>query len=322
MVSLAERLGPPRPTTGCSSSTATSWVLPRRQRRRLRGPARRHRHQRHVDGARARRREAAPATGARTSASTHAQRRARPVPVGPDHPRPVAARRRRRLPARSPTCGTTPTSTRSAGSCGPRWSGRSCGASTSATSTATWAPCSSGRSSSTSTSTWPSTSACRCGSRRRPSAQIGFPFRRLAAEEGVLFPDHFVYVAGRRQPAGDRARGADLPPGVTEVHVHPAVDTRELRAQTPDWAGRVDDHDLVTTTRPCARCWRGRRHRIGYRELRDCSAPARVEAGAAVIGARARRSTVDLAVLEAPSGTAAAAARPGRRAATFTAAPG
>ena len=33
---------------------------------------------------------------------------------------------------------------------------------------------------------------------------IGFPFRRLAAEEGVVFPDHFVYVNGRRQPPGAR----------------------------------------------------------------------------------------------------------------------
>ena len=34
------------------------------------------------------------------------------------------------FPARSPTCGTTPTSTRCAASCGPRWSGPSSGAST------------------------------------------------------------------------------------------------------------------------------------------------------------------------------------------------
>jgi hypothetical protein len=33
---------------------------------------------------------------------------------------------------------------------------------------------------------------------------------------------------------------------VTEVYVHPAVDSPELRALAPDWARRVDDHDLVT----------------------------------------------------------------------------
>src|SRR5690606_4509522 len=48
---------------------------------------------------------------------------------------------------------------------------------------------------------------------------IGFPFRRLAAEEGVVFPDHFVYVQG-----GVGSRRAieqavtELRPGVTEVN--------------------------------------------------------------------------------------------------------
>jgi predicted glycoside hydrolase/deacetylase ChbG (UPF0249 family) len=75
---------------------------------------------------------------------------------------------------------------------------------------------------------------------------VGFPFRRLAAEEGVVFPDHFVYVQG----LGSRGAITDvltkLRPGVTEVYVHPAIDTPELRALAPDWDHRVDDHDYVT----------------------------------------------------------------------------
>ena len=51
----------------------------------------------------------------------------------------------------------------------------------------------------------------------------GFPFRRLAAEEGVLFPDHFTpaHQAGSR----DRVERtlATLEPGVTEVHVQPMI---------------------------------------------------------------------------------------------------
>jgi predicted glycoside hydrolase/deacetylase ChbG (UPF0249 family) len=76
---------------------------------------------------------------------------------------------------------------------------------------------------------------------------VGFPFRRLAAEEGVLFPDHFVLV-----PNGVGSRRViektlfDLRPGVTEMYVHPAADTPELRALAPDWPNRVDDHHLVT----------------------------------------------------------------------------
>jgi hypothetical protein len=99
---------------------------------------------------------------------------------------------------------------------------------------------------------------------------VGFPFRRLAAEEGVTFPDHFLYVSrvGSRR-AIERAL-AELPEGVTELHVRPAVDSGELRALAPDWAGRVDDHDLVTghsTLRALAH--RAGAEFVGYRALRD-----------------------------------------------------
>jgi hypothetical protein len=33
---------------------------------------------------------------------------------------------------------------------------------------------------------------------------------------------------------------------VTEVLLHPAVDTPELRSFAPDWASRVDDHAALT----------------------------------------------------------------------------
>ncbi len=75
---------------------------------------------------------------------------------------------------------------------------------------------------------------------------IGFPFRRLAAEEGVVFPDHFVYVSGLGSRRAIERALSDLQPGVTEVYLHPAADTPELRALAPDWPARVDDHDLVT----------------------------------------------------------------------------
>jgi predicted glycoside hydrolase/deacetylase ChbG (UPF0249 family) len=100
---------------------------------------------------------------------------------------------------------------------------------------------------------------------------IGFPFRKLAAEEGVVFPDHFVYVQGGVGSRRSVERAVmDLRPGVTEVYIHPAVDTPELRAACPDWAGRVDDHDLVTSDRSLAAMLdRVGAQRIGYRELRD-----------------------------------------------------
>src|SRR5438093_3943017 len=80
-----------------------------------------------------------------------------------------------------------------------------------------------------------------------PSSErvVGFPFRALAAEQGVVFPDHFVYVRGVGSRRVVERTLVDLRPGVTELYVHPAVDTPELRALAPDWPSRVDDHDLV-----------------------------------------------------------------------------
>jgi predicted glycoside hydrolase/deacetylase ChbG (UPF0249 family) len=99
---------------------------------------------------------------------------------------------------------------------------------------------------------------------------VGFPFRKLAAEEGVVFPDHFGYLRGAGSRREIERAIADLPPGVTEIHVHPAVDTPELRAHTPDWAGRVDDHDLVVNDHSLpALLDRLGVTRIGYRRLRD-----------------------------------------------------
>jgi hypothetical protein len=100
---------------------------------------------------------------------------------------------------------------------------------------------------------------------------VGFPFRRLAAEEGVVFPDHFILV-----PNGVGSRRViekslfDLRPGVTEMYVHPATDTPELRALAPDWANRVDDHHLIThDTALRAMVERSGVKLIGYRELRE-----------------------------------------------------
>ncbi|MGH9284463.1 MAG: polysaccharide deacetylase family protein, partial [Acidimicrobiales bacterium] len=66
----------------------------------------------------------------------------------------------------------------------------------------------------------------------------------------------------------------NLQPGVTEVHLHPAVDSPELRALAPDWPGRVDDHDLVTTDRSLGSlAERAGAAVIGYRPLRDLMRP-------------------------------------------------
>lgn len=100
-------------------------------------------------------------------------------------------------------------------------------------------------------------------------ARVGFPFRRLAAEEGVIFPDHFVYTHVGSRRAVERTL-YDLRPGVTEVYFHPAVDTDELRASHPDWPGRVEDHAALCND-PSLRDLidQAGATLIGFRELRD-----------------------------------------------------
>lgn len=83
----------------------------------------------------------------------------------------------------------------------------------------------------------------------RAEAQIGFPGRKMAAERGVLFPDHLTSVSLENAILGRTFDDllAGLRPGVTEVYFHPVEDGPELRAydlQQPD--GRVADHRTLT----------------------------------------------------------------------------
>lgn len=104
----------------------------------------------------------------------------------------------------------------------------------------------------------------------RAETRMGFPARDLAAEEGVVFPDHFVPVPADRSRATIEAAIAALEPGVTEVYVRPAVDRPELRAFAPDWADRVDDHQLVTADDGLRSLLERTGARVvGYRPLRD-----------------------------------------------------
>jgi hypothetical protein len=99
---------------------------------------------------------------------------------------------------------------------------------------------------------------------------VGFPFRELAAEEGIVSPDHLVVYpgVGARQALTETL--ADLRPGVTELYVHPAVDSAELRALAPDAEGRVDDLRLMTETGALEQVLaEAGAELVGWRALRD-----------------------------------------------------
>jgi predicted glycoside hydrolase/deacetylase ChbG (UPF0249 family) len=99
---------------------------------------------------------------------------------------------------------------------------------------------------------------------------VGFPFRRLAADDGVVFPDHFAFSNDVGSRRGFEKALHDLRPGVTELTVHPAIDTPELRSIAPDWPGRVDDLHLLCFDRELpATLERAGVKLIGYRPLRE-----------------------------------------------------
>jgi chitin disaccharide deacetylase len=105
--------------------------------------------------------------------------------------------------------------------------------------------------------------------------RAGFPFRRLAAEEGVLTPDHVVSIG---DPAADSFELAlhQLQPGVTELRFTPALDTPELRGlynASSDWTLQVEHHRVLVEDPPLhatlrAIMARSGVHQIGYRALR------------------------------------------------------
>ncbi|MEM1332065.1 MAG: ChbG/HpnK family deacetylase [Actinomycetota bacterium] len=100
--------------------------------------------------------------------------------------------------------------------------------------------------------------------------QAGFPFRRLAADEGVVFPDHFDHD----WRAGSRARVLDaltrLEPGVTEIHIQPAIDTPEVRAIAGETAdGWIADLGLALDDTLRDEIERAGAELIGFRPLRD-----------------------------------------------------
>ena len=100
--------------------------------------------------------------------------------------------------------------------------------------------------------------------------QAGFPFRNLAADEGVVFPDHFNHDwrSGSRERVYGEVRA--LQPGVTEIHVQPAIDTLEARALTEASAGWIDDYELVTNDPQLVELLAASGAvLIGFRQLRD-----------------------------------------------------
>jgi chitin disaccharide deacetylase len=104
----------------------------------------------------------------------------------------------------------------------------------------------------------------------RTETLIGFPFRSLAEEEGVVFPDELIYINGVGSRETLLQAIPKLAPGVTEAYLHPALDTPELANLAPDSAARADDHRLLVSEPDLRETLDSAGVTlIGYRPLRD-----------------------------------------------------
>ncbi|MBT6371278.1 MAG: hypothetical protein HOJ86_01230 [Acidimicrobiaceae bacterium] len=100
-------------------------------------------------------------------------------------------------------------------------------------------------------------------------ASAGFPFRALAADEGVLTVDHHQ-MRRLADPQALERQAMDLEPGVTEIVLEPAADTPELRAIGDEWGRRVEHRDLACGNSELrADLDRGHVSLISWRDLRN-----------------------------------------------------
>jgi len=100
--------------------------------------------------------------------------------------------------------------------------------------------------------------------------RLGFPAREVAEDAGVVFVDRVLSARRLGTRVAIATRLTALQPGITELRLHPAVDTPELRALAGDWETRVDDHRLVCADSTLARALEAAGVTLlGYRALRD-----------------------------------------------------
>jgi hypothetical protein len=94
----------------------------------------------------------------------------------------------------------------------------------------------------------------------------------LADRLGILSPDHF-WFGGPPAPADTAAYWAEvlrgLMPGVTELYIHAALDTPELRAMTSSWAQRQADYTFFTSAETRALLRDLGIDQVGYRAVRE-----------------------------------------------------
>jgi len=104
--------------------------------------------------------------------------------------------------------------------------------------------------------------------------------RAKFAAQGIVFPDYFIHEELKDEGKDVKAFWLkiirELKPGVTELYIHAAKPTDELKAITGSWATRAAEFEAFTHDPDLRRLVEEQQiKRIGYRPLRDLQRKAR-----------------------------------------------
>jgi len=116
-------------------------------------------------------------------------------------------------------------------------------------------------------------------------ARFGQPeLRNQIAAQGVLFPDYFVYDELKDEKNGVKEFWLrivkNLKPGVTELYIHAALPTDEMKAISGSWSTRAQEYEVFTHDEDMKRLIKEQNIILmGYRPIRELQRSERKSGG-------------------------------------------
>ena len=115
--------------------------------------------------------------------------------------------------------------------------------------------------------------------------RAGHPeLRQQFSARGILFPDYFVYDELKDEKDGVKDFWLrivkNLKPGVTELYIHAALPTDELKAITGSWSTRAQEYEVFTNDEDMKRLIKEQNIILmGYRPIRELHRSERKNSG-------------------------------------------